>query len=147
MFRSYACVACEKVLLEKDDIASIIRLFNKVVLAVPADTEIPLNGVAPNEWSIYSAWDAEPGDEVKSNFVCIQILYPDGSVFGESRKVEMNVESKKRSQVAVKIIGFPVGQPGAHTVRCWVDQGGKVASNVVEFEIDLEVTHLEQQSK
>jgi hypothetical protein len=144
MFRPYVCVACEKVLFEQDDVASLVRLFSKVILKVANEAEIPPNAVAPKEWAIYSAWDADSGDEVGETLLCIEILYPDGSLFGERARIKMNVGEGRRSQVKADILGFPIGQKGAYNVRAWVEKDNQVASDVVRLKIDLEITGAQQ---
>ena len=139
MFKPYACVACERIIFDQDFIASLISLFNSVVVEIPVDAEIPKNGVASKEWAVYSAWDGEPGDEGQANLLCTQIFYPDGNPFGETAKIKMGVELGKRSQIKTQIHGFPIGEPGSYIVRTWVEQNEKSASPVIEFKIDLEI--------
>src|SRR6266567_4409707 len=112
MLKLYVCVACEKVIIDQDGVPSLIGLFNKLSLTPPKDQEIPKNAVAPKEWAVFSAWDTDPGDELKEHIFCIQMFYPDKTQFGEVFKNKMKVELNKRSQVKTVIPGFPVGQPG-----------------------------------
>ena len=148
MLKPYVCVACEKVITDQpvegdppsQGVPSLIGLFNKIILQVSADlSEIPKNAVAPKEWAIYSAWDNEPGDEQKEYFLCIQILYPDQSPFGQVTRMLINVQPKRRSQMTARVQGFPLGQPGFYTVRTWLEENRQMVSTPIEFKIELEI--------
>jgi len=140
MLKPYVCVACEKVVIAKEgDVPSLIGLISKITLTVPAETEIPRNGVAPKEWTVFSIWDSEPGDEQKEYVLCTQIVYPDKTQFGQIAKLKIPIEPKKRSQMLIQINGFPIGQPGPHTVRSWVEEKEQLVVGPLEFKIELEI--------
>jgi hypothetical protein len=154
MLKPYVCVACEKVIndqpigpqpLPTTGPPSLINLFSKILVETSPNTEIPANAVGPYSWAIFSAWDTEPGDETKSYFLCTAILYPDGSYFGEVSRIPIQIILGQRSQMVVRIQGFPVGQLGFYTVRTWVEEGGKIAYGPIEFKIELQVIVKEQQ--
>ncbi len=147
MLRPYVCVACEKIILAADGVASLISLFNKIIITAPGEAEIPKNAVAPKEWAVFSAWDTDPGDELKEYKFCMQMLYPDQSQFGEVAKSRMKIETNKRSQVTVQIIGFPIGQVGQYTVRTWVEENRQRVFGPIEFKIEVEMTKQEQPQK
>ena len=147
MLRPYVCVACEKVILTGDGLASLIGLFSKITIIVPGGTEIPKNAVAPKEWAVFSAWDTDPGDGLKEYTFCMQMLYPDQSQFGEVVKNKMKIELNKRSQVNMQIIGFPIGQVGQYTVRTWIEENQQRVFGPIEFKIELEMTKQEQPQK
>jgi hypothetical protein len=138
MLKPYICVACEKVIIAKDDVASLIGLFSKIVMAIPKDAELPKNAVAPREWAIFSAWDPEPGDELKEYVLCTQILCPDQTQFMETKN-KLNVEPNKRSQVNAQVNAFPIGQLGKYTVRTWIEQNQKSVVGPIDFQIELEM--------
>lgn len=144
MLKPYVCVACEKVILTADNVASLISLFNKIAVVVPNETDIPKNAIAPKEWAIFSIWDTEPGDELKDCTFCSQMFYPDQTQFGEVHRVKMKIELNKRSQVNLQIAGFPIGQMGQYTVRTWIEENQRVVVDPIEFKIELEITRQNQ---
>jgi len=145
MLKPYICVACEKIIIDKGDVASLIGLFNRIIANIPAGaSEVPKNAVAPKEWAIFSSWDTEVGDEQKKYFLCTQVLYPDKTRFAEVSKVRMNIEPDKRTQVTVNLLGFPMGQPGKYTVQTWVEENEKVVVDPIEFTIMLEIIRQDQ---
>jgi len=158
MVKPYICVACERVIIEQalsgsppgaSGIPSLIGLFSKM-FAVASFTsgseikEIPANAVVQKDWAIYSSWDVEPGDENRKFVVCTQIFYPDGSPFGPTNKIPLNVESNKRSQNVLRISGFPIGQIGFYRVRTWIEENNQEVFGPIEFKIELEIQKQEQ---
>jgi hypothetical protein len=154
MLKPYVCVACEKVIIDQPmgpqplpatGPPSLINLFSKMLVETPPNIDIPANSVSPYSWAIFSAWDTEPGDETKRYFLCTAVLYPDGSYFGEVHRIPIPVVLGQRSQMVVRIYGFPIGQSGFYTVRTWIEEGGKSAYGPIEFKIELQFIVKEQQ--
>lgn len=140
MLKPYVCVACEKVILAKDDIPTLVSLFSKIVVqAIQNAPEIPASAVIPTQWAVFSMWDAEPGDELKEYMICTQMLYPDKSPFGSVARIKLNVEAKKRSQSVMQFNGFPVGQIGLYTINTWIEENQQKVFGPIEFKIDLEI--------
>lgn len=137
MLKSYVCVACEKLIFAKDDVASLIGLFTKIIITVAPGTEIPRNAVTPKEWAVYSNWIVEPGDESREYIHCMQILYPDGTQFGDIARSKINIEPNKRAQVGMQFIGFPIGQLGLYKVRTWVEENQSRVVGPIEFELEV----------
>jgi hypothetical protein len=142
MLKPYVYVACEKVILDQQSagVASLIGLFSKIVGLVPPNTEIPPNAATPKDWTVFSIWDIEPGDEHKNYVLCTQILYPDQSQFGDVSKQPMPLQPNKRVQMIVRLNGFPIGQLGFYTVRTWLEEEDKKVSDPIEFKLELEFT-------
>ena len=143
MLRPYVCVACEKVILAKDNVASLIGLFSKIILNLEPGIEIPTHAVTPTQWAVFSIWDLEPGDELKKYVLCTQLLYPDGTQFAEIVKQDMAIEAQKRSQMVVQFIGFPIGQIGEYTVLTWIEEGGQKVLGPIDFKLGVELVRQE----
>ncbi len=139
MLKPYAYIAGEKVIVDQDGVASVIGLFNKVILNLPPGASVPNNAVAPKDWSVYTAWDIDAGDELRDLMFCLQIFYPDKTQFGEITKIKMNLERDKRAQLKINIQGFPIGQKGAYTVRSWIEENGDLVAGPLEFSISVEI--------
>ena len=144
MLKPIICVACEKVIVDQQEVASLISLFNKINASVLAGSpEVPKNAVSPKEWAIFSAWDCELGDERKKYVHCTQVLYPDRSRFSEIVKLPMHIEPPKRSQVIVNLMGFPVGQPGRYTIQTWIEENEETVVGPIDFTIEVEISKQE----
>ncbi len=138
MLKPYIFVGCEKVIVSKDDVASVIGLFSKIILTVPPGTDIPANAVTPREWAVFSIWDAEPGDEKREYILCTQILYPDQSPYGEINRHKLKIELNKRVQVVLQFNGMPIGQLGKYLVRSWIEEKQEKIFGPLEFNIEVE---------
>lgn len=95
--------------------------------------------ICNTEWSVFSIWETEPGDELRDYFVCTHVIYPDETQFGEVSKTKLIIERNKRSQVNVQFLGFPIGQTGFYTVKTWVEENQRRIFGPIEFKIELEV--------
>ncbi len=144
MLKPLVCLACEKVIISKDEIASLIGLFSKFVVTVPAGAEIPHDAVAPKDWAIYSNWDTEPGDETKAYTLCTKIVYPDKTQFGNVVKQKLPIEAGKRVQNYLNMIGFPIGQPGEHVVSTWIELNDQMVLGPFEIGVGLIVLKQEE---
>jgi hypothetical protein len=139
MLTPYVFVACEKAIIGKDDVASLIGLFSKITLNVPVGTEIPKEAVSPTNWVIFSIWNAEAGDEVKDYMLGTQILYPDKTQFADIPRNKVKIELGKRSQIIIQLNGFPVGQEGVYTVLSWVEENQQRVLGPIEFKLEVEI--------
>lgn len=153
MLKPYICVACERVILERpsdfdspdsEGVASLIGLFSKMIAITADDQVIPPNAVVPKDWAIFSAWDIESEDAGKKYNLCTQILYPDGTPFGETSKIPLKLQLNKRSQNVVKIVGFPVGQTGFYSIQTWIEENDARIYGPIEFKIEFEIRKQKQ---
>jgi hypothetical protein len=135
----YIFTACEKAIIGKDDVVSLIALFTKIIVNIPAGTEIPKNAVVPKDWAIFSMWTLEPGDESRDCMICTEIIYPDETPFFPIPKAKMVLEANKKSQVGIQVQGFPIGQEGFYTVRTWVEEGEKTIAGPIEFKLEVQI--------
>src|SRR6266481_6594003 len=143
MLRPYTCVVCEKVLIAKDDVPSLISLFSKLIVTVPAGTKVPSNAVAPREWTVFSIWQTEPGDENREYMLCTQFLYPDKTQFADISRSKIKIEPNKRAQMLVQVPGFPIGQFGHYTIRTWIEESKHMVVGPIEFTVELEIVRQE----
>jgi hypothetical protein len=146
MLKPYVFVACEKVIIAKDEVASLIGLFSKIILTVPPGTDISANAVTPKEWAVFSIWEVEPGDEKREYILCTQILYPDQSPYGEINRHKIRIEPNKRTQVTLQFNGMPIGQMGLYSVRSWIEEKQEKVFGPLEFKIEVEMNRQEKPS-
>ena len=137
----YVFAVCEKVIIDKNEVPSLISLFNTMTVGVvPGQVrkEIPLNAVVPKEWFVFSSWDWEADDDGKTYKQHIEVLLPDRSVFVKVDH-DFAIPPRRKIQTSVPIAGFPIGQQGLCTVRTWLEHEGKTI--VEPRPILLEVKH------
>ena len=148
MLKTYICVACEKVLITKQETASLISLFSRIVLQVGKGTQIARDAVLPREWFVFGVWDTEPEDADQEFDCFFQMLYPDGTQFSEVVKVSFKpVAPIRRSQVYFQMPGFPISQKGFYTIKVWIEQAGKQVIAPIEFKLELEIIEVDKQVK
>jgi hypothetical protein len=149
MLKPILSVACEKVIVDQQQngVPSLIALFDKMIVAVPKDAEIPSNALGPREWCIFSKWDPEASDVGKDVAVCTQIFYPDGTPLALPVKVMIKVEPNKKTQAIVRVQAFPLGQKGFYTVRSWIEENAKAVGQSVDFRIELEFSQQDEPVK
>lgn len=150
MLKPYICVVCEKVVLEYQMTAdnkavagpaSLISLFQKITAVVATNAPpFPANAVAPREWSLYSSWDTEPGDELRNYVLCTQILYPNGDEYGTVQRIPVKpLSAGKRWQMIVRVLGFPIGQAGFYKILTWIEENDQRVVGPIEDKIEVEI--------
>jgi hypothetical protein len=75
---------------------------------------------------------------------CTIMLFPDGTPFGQVTKAPVKIEKRGRAQVIVRVLGFPMGQVGFYTVRCWIEENEKIVSTPIEFKVEFEIIKQEK---
>jgi hypothetical protein len=122
----YIFVVCEKVIVDKSEVASLISLFTTMSVAKPLGSpprEIPTNAVVPKEWAVFSSWDWDDADDGREYTQRIEVLFPDHTLFVKLEQKLLMI-SRRRIQTIAPISGFPIGQQGFYTVRLWLELDG-----------------------
>lgn len=140
MPKLYVFAACEKVILDQAGVPSLISLFTKLKILLPAQQEeIPANAVAPKEWAVFTSWDRLPEDDGREFNQCLQVKYPDGKLFFENRELKFKMKEGERQHNAVSILGFPLGQKGDYQVSMWLEENGIVAIEPANIRLEVEI--------
>jgi hypothetical protein len=125
---------CEKVVVDRDGIPTLIALFENINLApVPGKeiVEVPKETITFQQWAVFCEWEIA-ADELglKAADQIFEIQFPDGSIApikGEIPFVFGNPGIHRNHQ---SIVGFPVGQEGTYHIRVWLEKDGKPISDV-----------------
>lgn len=126
--------------MSKEAVPTLVSLFSKITIQPIQDvSEVPPNAVIPSQWAVFSMWDIEPGDELKDYVICTQLFYPDKSPYGNTARIKLVMEPKKRSQSIMAFNGFPVGQIGSYTIHTWIEENQQKVFGPIEFQIELEM--------
>lgn len=131
---------CEKVITDDHQVASLINLMNGIEAGMPQGMPglIPKNAIAPKAWTIFTFWKPTPGDVGIEYIHKVEILLPDGTVFG-ANEAAFKFETGKTHQVKNEIAGFPIGQTGDVTVKMWLESDRKRIGEVHSWAV--KVTH------
>ncbi len=136
---SMKCLAfcpCEKIIVDKDGVHSLITLMVNAELQLPPAKEIPKDAVAPRQWFIYTAWVPAPEDVGRPFEQVYQILWPNGDKFFEQR-LPFIAGSPDLHQTDFSALGFPVGQSGRLRLLTWLDQEGRRVTDIIESFINV----------
>ena len=137
--RFQALCTCEKVIVDKREVHSLINLIQNVEIETSPD--IPKNAVGPNQWCIYTMWVPATEDVGRKFEQVYQVYWPDGEKFYESR-FEFTQSNQDIQQITFGLTGFPVGQSGRLRIITWLDHDGHRVSEILETSIN--VKHIPQ---
>ncbi|MFZ0707895.1 MAG: hypothetical protein WAM71_20015 [Candidatus Korobacteraceae bacterium] len=125
--------ACEKVVFDKNETASLISVLQNVDVRVPVTP--PEYATLPKEWFIFTRWDVSDSEPGKIFEQVWQVLWPDGEKFVEHR-APLNATSEKRDddvrQGYFQLASFPFGQQGKMRLLTWLDFDGQRVSEIEE---------------
>lgn len=142
MLRPHVFVLCEKVILDKNEVPSLIAVFNKLTAVV--NGEVPANAVIPKEWCIFTSWLIEPTDVSKQYTQAYRVVYPNGEQFGEPVRITLQIlPGKRHSQTIANSQGLPIGQNGLYTVESWLEEGDKKVGDTISLQFEIEVQKIE----
>ena len=131
--------ACEKVLLNETRLPSLIVLLQELQAHVVPMQDLPKDAVVPKEWALIGMWLPTPDDVGKEFVQRFDITWPDGSHFMDYR-LPFKVNNTSPATNYVNIVGIPIGQVGAVTLRSWVELQGTAVTEVVS--VPLLVKHV-----
>lgn len=112
--------ACEKVIIDRAQIPSLIGIFQGVNIQVTED--MPERAVTQMRWNIFTAWQhdlEELGVEFTQH---MEVVTPRGEQFikGET-KFKVTDANDLQSRIGTEINSIPVSDQGHFTVRVWLD--------------------------
>lgn len=126
-------VACERVLIDQNQLPSAIGIFQAMKFQLQ-DAPLPENAISPVRWAIFALWK-HTGEERGVQFTQhIEILKPSGEVFGVPTRAVFTLQGEveqSQSKVFVDVFGLPVGQPGTVKIRTWLEN---VPNSAGEYE-------------
>jgi len=139
----YIFAICNEIILDKNDMASLIALFNEIEVSIPGGTEVPPNAVVPKEWSLYTSWRQEPEDAGKQYRQIVEIFYPDGTLFTKAAQIDFTFEpGKPYFHTSAKANGFPIGQTGMCSIMMRLEHMSSVVCG--PFSIGMNIKHRHQ---
>jgi hypothetical protein len=134
MPRLLTLLPCEKVIVDRDGIPSLIGLFEHLNIA-PSEgqdvVEVPKETITFQHWAVFSEWEINESElHLKEVEQILEIQFPDGTIAPIRGKIPFifNVAGTQRNHQ--DILGFPVGQEGSYRVRVWLEKHGEIVSEV-----------------
>jgi len=134
MPRLVTLLPCEKVIVDRDGMPSLIALFENLNISPSPGQEIaevPRETITFQQWTVFSEWwigadelDLEAADQI------FEIQFPDGSLAPVRGKIPFVFGNPGIHRNHQTIVGFPVGQEGTYTIRVWLEKDGKPISEI-----------------
>lgn len=134
MARLLTILPCEKVIVGRDDLPSLIALFEHLNIA-PSEGQdvisVPKETITYQQWAVFSEWEIDESEVGLKDVVQIfELQFPDGTVAPLKGKIPFVFEVVGTVRNHQEIFGFPVGQEGFYTIRVWLEHEGKPISEV-----------------
>ena len=112
---------CEKVLVERSGLPSLINVFQRMNIQLQ-DAPLPENAISPTRWSIFTLWQHEP-HELGVEFVQkLLVLKPNGEAFEDATTPFKITEADDlQSKNHIDLFGLPINDEGFVQVKVWIE--------------------------
>jgi hypothetical protein len=131
---------CEKVIVDREGMPSLIRLFQNINIALSEGQQleqIPREAITYKEWALFTEWkidDAEVGTKAEQIF---ELMYPDNAIAPLKGRIPFDFKTPGIHRNHQNIIGFPIGQEGPYTIRVWLERGGQRISEIGTYQMHV----------
>jgi hypothetical protein len=115
--------ACEKAMVDQNNVASLMSLLEEINVQVPPGVVPPANAMAPMAWTIFSLWERTPADQGKIFEQRSALMTAAGAIRVETPVAVIELKTD-RHRVIGTIMGMPVANPGPHFVKAFIREKG-----------------------
>lgn len=130
-------VPCEKVILDANNVATLIALMGEVGVQVPTAEPPPRDAVNPQPWAIFTMWENTPEEFDRTFVQTTRIYWPDGKEFVKGDLTFLVKRGGRFSNNTVNIIGMPIGQEGSLRIEMWLELNGKKVTDTYTFTLGI----------
>jgi hypothetical protein len=131
-----AFLPCQHILVDQDNLVSLVIIMEDITAEIPADAQLPLEGSSPIKWGVFTMWASEPDDSGKEYEQLLSIVLPDGREVLNA-KVPFAIKSRQVRNI-INIEGFPISHNGPMTLRLSLGIAGADAwTNLAEYVINV----------
>jgi hypothetical protein len=111
---------CEKVIFDTDGPATLVSIFENMLYQVQ-DVPLPEKAVLPNQWAIFTQWEAT-AQEMGEEFTQVAIVTaPDGSEFYKLEVPFTRIEPNKATiRIRVNLRSIPIWKEGLVRVEIFL---------------------------
>ncbi|SRR5712692_128273 len=130
--------ACEKVLIDQQNNASLISLLQEVKVQVPEAGPLPAQGTAAAlKWDVLTLWLKTDDDIGKHYEQRIELFNPEDHSTDVSGTAPIPFEPQKTGhRLTATIVGFPLGWSGRYTLKLWLyESGHQMQAPIAEYPI------------
>ena len=116
-----AVLVCEKVIVDQQQVPSLIGVFQRINVQL-LDAPLPENAVTPMKWAVFALWEHTKDEQGKTFIQRLQVLKPDGSTFiDNSQPFQVRDPDFLQSKNTAEIFGIPADKEGEIKVRVWIE--------------------------
>jgi hypothetical protein len=109
---------CEKVIVDQDDVVSLISILQEANVQLTGADAPPENASAPMQWAIFALWKRDDSDGKDTFEQRAALASASGAILLESVAI---LELTQPFQRVVHLIaGLPVGTAGKHAIKLWL---------------------------
>jgi len=103
---------CEKVILDQQQVPSLIGIFERMNIEVQ-DAPLPENAIAPVRWSVFTLWQHTSEEKNVEYTQKTRIVGPDGKLFSEvGAKFTLEKPDEFQSKNQIELLGLPISTEG-----------------------------------
>jgi hypothetical protein len=115
-------VACEKVIVDRVGVPSLISIFQRMNVQLQMPEQPPHNATIPITWAVFVLWQHSE-DELDKEFIQrVEVDAPDGKNFiSAETKFKITDVDDRQSKNHIIINGLPVWAEGFVTVKVWLE--------------------------
>jgi len=138
MARLLNLLPCEKVIVDRAGMPSLIALFQNINVALSEGqdiTEVPRSTITYKEWAVFSEWRPDPEDVGTTAHQILEVEYPDGTMAPIRGKLPFSFENTGSHRSHQNILGFPVGHEGRYVIRVWLERDERAITPVSTYEL------------
>lgn len=108
---------CEKVIIDRDGLVSLITIVERLEVALPADLQLQPRTVVPTRWQTLAIWQFNPPENAQYEQM-IQLVTEDGTIAGQGRPeiMESLIPGKTGTKIVSLIEQIPITE-GAVTFK------------------------------
>jgi len=112
-----ALLVCERVIIDRQDMPSLINVFQKMNVPL-TDAPLPERAVSPARWSVFTLWQHEESEVEKAFTQLLEVVLPDGEVFLKAeQEFKASTPEDLQSKITMEFGTLPIWQEGFIDVR------------------------------
>lgn len=129
-----ALLVCERVIIDRQGMPSLINVFQKMNIQL-ADAPLPEKAVSPGRWAVFSLWQHEESEKEKPFTQILEVIVPSGEMFVTSEQEFKTVGPEDtQSKISIEFGSLPIWQEGIIQVRVAL-KGSDEPAHVYKFEV------------
>ncbi len=120
---------CQKVIVSAlDNTVSLISVIETFTIAIPEGAEVPEKATIPMDWSVFSLWELEEGEEGKNFEQRVDFVLPNGRKALDNATTTLDFQPhSNRFRNVYMVKGFPIPPQGHSVLKLSVREVGQDA--------------------